>query len=68
VESSPKDLEDISVFCGFGGHLYIRGSAYYAVIGEHLSTLSVLNRAALLISNNTIIILHDKLKRIPGKR
>ena len=37
-------------------------------IYEHLSTLRVLHRAALLIFNNAIIILHYKMERIPEKK
>jgi hypothetical protein len=59
VRKSPKD--DL-VFCGFGGPSETISSADCGVWVEHLSTLHVLHIAALLILNNAIIILPDKLK------
>ena len=44
------------------------GSTYCGVKGEHLSTPHVLHLATLLILNNALILLHEKLKRIPGKK
>ena len=46
----------------------MRCSAYCGVKGEHLSMPHVLNIAAMLILNNAIIILHEKLKKFPGKK
>jgi hypothetical protein len=58
----------ILVFCGFGGPLDLRGSAYCGEKSEYFSMQRVLTIAALLILNNAIIILHGKLKRIPEKK
>jgi len=43
-------------------------SADCGVCVEHIFRPHVLHLAALLILNNSIIILHDKLKRIPEKK
>jgi len=44
-----KSPEDILVFCGFGGPPDTLGSVYWEVCSEHLSTLHLLEFAALII-------------------
>jgi hypothetical protein len=45
----------------------VRGSPYCGVKSEYLSTQRVLTIAILLILYNAIIILQEKMKRIPEK-
>jgi hypothetical protein len=68
VESSPEEPKVVLVFRGFGGPHKTKRSADCVVWVEHLSTSHVLHIAALLILNNALIILHDKLKLFPEKK
>jgi hypothetical protein len=68
VESSPEEPKVVLVYRGFGRQHKTMRSADCVVWVEHLSTSHVLHIAALLVLNNSIIILHDKLKWFPEKK
>ena len=69
MESSSKEpIRFFLLFCGFRGLPEKTGSADCEVRVEYLCTPQFLHIAALFILSKAIINLHDKLKKVPGKK